>query len=65
MPYVTEANITDVVLDRWSAVLDPRLRQIMRSMISHLHAFVRDVEPSEKEWIAAIEWLTRTGQTLE
>ena len=62
MPYVTEANITDVVLDRWSAVPDPRLRQIMRAMISHLHAFVRDVEPSEKEWIAAIEWLTRTGQ---
>ena len=62
MPYVTESNITDVVLDRWNAVPDPRLREIMRSMIGHLHAFVRDVEPSEHEWITAIEWLTRTGQ---
>ena len=62
MPYVTESNITDVVLDRWNAVPDPRLREIMRSMIEHLHAFVRDVEPSEHEWITAIEWLTRTGR---
>jgi hydroxyquinol 1,2-dioxygenase len=61
MAYVTESNITDIVLDRWSAVPDPRLRKIMQSMIKYLHAFVRDVEPTEQEWIAAIEWLTRTG----
>jgi hydroxyquinol 1,2-dioxygenase len=62
MTYVTEENITDVVLERWSAVPDPRQRQIMQSMVRHLHAFVRDIEPSEQEWVAAIEWLTRTGQ---
>ena len=62
MAYVTESNITDIVLDRWNAVPDPRLRQIMQSMIKHLHAFVRDIEPTEQEWMAAIEWLTRTGQ---
>ena len=62
MPYVTERNITDIVLDRWCAVPDPRLRQIMQSMISHLHAFVRDIEPTEQEWMTAIEWLTRTGK---
>ncbi len=62
MPYVTESNITDIVLDRWKAVPDPRLRRIMQSMIGHLHAFVRDIEPSEQEWMAAIEWLTRTGK---
>jgi len=62
MPYVTESNITDIVLDRWRTVPDPRLRRIMQSMIEHLHAFVRDIEPSEQEWMAAIEWLTRTGK---
>ncbi len=62
MPYVTESNITDVVLDRWKAVADPRLYQIMQSMIRHLHVFVRDIEPTEQEWMTAIEWLTRTGQ---
>jgi hydroxyquinol 1,2-dioxygenase len=62
MPYVTESNITDVVLDRWKAVPDPRLLQIMQSMIKHLHAFIRDIEPTEQEWMSAVEWLTRTGK---
>jgi hydroxyquinol 1,2-dioxygenase len=62
MACVTESNITDIVLDRWKAVPDPRLRQVMQSMIEHLHAFVRDIEPTEQEWMAAIEWLTRTGK---
>jgi hydroxyquinol 1,2-dioxygenase len=62
MAYVTESNITDIVLDRWNAVPDPRLRRIMQSMIEHLHAFVRDIEPTEQEFMAAIEWLTRTGK---
>ena len=26
MPYVTEHNLTDVVLERWKAIPDPRLR---------------------------------------
>jgi hydroxyquinol 1,2-dioxygenase len=62
MPYVTESNITDIVLDRWNAVQEPRLRRIMQSMVKHLHGFVRDIEPTEREWLTAIEWLTRTGQ---
>jgi hydroxyquinol 1,2-dioxygenase len=62
MTYVTESNITDIVLDRWGSVPDPRLRKIMQSMITHLHAFVRDIEPTEQEWMAAIDWLTRTGK---
>ena len=34
----------------------------MQSLITHLHAFIRDIEPTEQEWITAIEWLTRTGK---
>ncbi|HWM99683.1 MAG TPA: dioxygenase [Streptosporangiaceae bacterium] len=62
MPYVTEKNLTDIVLDRWSKVPDPRLRQIMTSLIKHLHSFVREIEPTEAEWFTAIDWLTRTGK---
>ena len=43
MPYVTEQNLTDVVQERWQAVPDPRLRQVMQSLIKHLHAFVREI----------------------
>jgi hydroxyquinol 1,2-dioxygenase len=62
MPYVTETNLTDVVLERWKDISDPRLRQIMQSLIKHLHGFVRDIEPTQAEWAAAIDWLTRTGK---
>jgi hypothetical protein len=43
MPYVTEDNLTDVALEG-------RLRQIMQSLIKHLHRFVRDIEPMQAEW---------------
>ena len=46
MPYVTEDTLTDVVLQRWQQIPDPRLRQVMTSLIKHLHAFVREVEPT-------------------
>jgi hydroxyquinol 1,2-dioxygenase len=65
MPYVTEQNLTDVVLERWQAVPDPRLRQVMRSLIKHLHGFVRDVEPTGAEWYAGIDFLTQIGQTCD
>jgi hydroxyquinol 1,2-dioxygenase len=62
MPFVTERNLTDIVRERWKDIADPRLRRIMGSLITHLHAFVREVEPTEQEWMAAIDWLTRTGK---
>jgi hydroxyquinol 1,2-dioxygenase len=62
MPYVTEGNLTDVVLERWQDIPDPRLRQVMSAAIKHLHGFVREVEPTQEEWFAAIQFLTRTGQ---
>ena len=62
MAYVTEDNLTDVALERWKDIPDPRLRQIMQSLIKHLHGFVRDIEPTQAEWATAIDWLTRTGQ---
>jgi hydroxyquinol 1,2-dioxygenase len=62
MTYVTEQNLTDIAIERWKQIPDPRLRQVMSSLIRHLHAFVRNVEPTEAEWFAAIDWLTRTGK---
>ena len=29
MPYVTEANLTDLAVERWSQIQDPRLRQVI------------------------------------
>jgi hydroxyquinol 1,2-dioxygenase len=62
MPYVNEQNLTDVVLERWKNIPDARLKQIMQSLIGHLHGFVRDIEPTEAEWATAIDFITRLGQ---
>ena len=65
MPYVTEENLTDIVRQRWTDIPDPRLREVMQSLIKHLHAFVREVELTEAEWMAGIRWLTATGQASD
>jgi hydroxyquinol 1,2-dioxygenase len=62
MPFVTEANLTDIARERWNNIPDPRVRAIMTSLVKHIHAFVRDIEPTEAEWATAIDWLTRTGK---
>jgi protocatechuate 3,4-dioxygenase beta subunit len=41
------------------------VQQIATSLVKHLHAFVRDVEPTEAEWFVAIDFLTRTGQKCD
>jgi hypothetical protein len=58
----TEHNLSDAVLARIDAAPDPRLRQVMRSLVTHLHGFVREVELTEAEWFAGIRFLTETGQ---
>ena len=65
MTYVTEHNLTDLAIERWSNIDDPRLREVMMALIKHLHGFVREIEPSPKEWFAAIEWLTRVGKMCD
>lgn len=60
--YFTEADSADVVIARMAGAKDPRFREVMASVIRHLHAVVKEVEPTMEEWMAAIQFLTRTGQ---
>jgi hydroxyquinol 1,2-dioxygenase len=57
-----ENTITDAVLERLSFATSPRTREISEALVRHLHAFVREVRPTQEEWMAGIEFLTRTGQ---
>ena len=57
----SEKNLTAEVLGRISKTRDPRLKKVMTSFIKHLHAFVREVEPTPDEWFAGIRFLTETG----
>lgn len=44
---------------------DARLKQLMQSLVAHLHAFVRDVRLTEAEWSKAIEFLTAVGDITD
>ena len=61
----TESNLTDAVLARLDGAENPRFKQIMASLIRHMHEFVRDVELTEGEWFEAIKFLTATGQKCD
>lgn len=56
-------DITKAVLDQVAQADDPRTRVISEALVRHLHAFVREVEPTEAEWKQGIDLLTATGQT--
>lgn len=58
----TEENITGLAEQRWGTARDPRLAEVLTSLVRHLHDFARDVRLTEDEWMAGISWLTRTGQ---
>lgn len=60
-----ETKLTDAVIARLAPDADPRLRQIMTSLIRHVHGFVREVELTEQEWFEAIKFLTATGQKCD
>ena len=55
------AEITTAAIDSFDACPDPRLREIMRSLVWHLHAFASEVKLTEAEWTTAIDILTATG----
>ena len=44
---------------------DPRLAEITRALITHLHQFVSEVQLTRDEWFAGIEALTRTGHLCD
>jgi len=60
--YFTEENSAEVVISRMAAAQDERFKTVMSALIRHLHALVKEVEPTNAEWMAAINFLTRTGQ---
>ncbi|MEU9152905.1 intradiol ring-cleavage dioxygenase [Streptomyces sp. NPDC048417] len=60
-----EEQITRQVLASFGDCTDPRLREIMQSLVRHLHAFVREVRLTEGEWSKGIEFLTRTGHITD
>ena len=60
--YFTEENSAEVVIARNAKAPDARLAEVMAVVTRHLHAAVKEIEPTQQEWFEAIMFLTRTGQ---
>ena len=46
----TQEDVTPVVVDAYKNIDDARLREIVASLIKHLHDFARDVHLTEEEF---------------
>jgi hypothetical protein len=58
-------DITQAVLARLGDDVDPRFSEIIGAVVRHAHALVRELDLKPDEWMAAIEFLTRVGQTCD
>jgi protocatechuate 3,4-dioxygenase beta subunit len=57
-----QEDVTPVVIDAYENIEDPRLREIVTSLIKHLHAFAREVHLTEEEFQKGTEILAKLGQ---
>ena len=62
MQLIDEDTITQAVIARHAQVADPRLRDLMTSLVQHLHAFAREVRLTEPEWQAGLRLLAEAGR---
>ncbi len=61
----TPQQITDRVLRSFDRCPDDRLRELMQSLVGHLHAFASEVGLTGEEWERAIAALTRSGEITD
>jgi hydroxyquinol 1,2-dioxygenase len=57
---VTE--LTEEVVASFDDAASPRVREVLQSLVRHLHAFAADVSLTDEEWAHGIDFLTRAGQ---
>ncbi len=60
--FFAEHNSAEVVIARNAGTGNARLAEVMAILTRHLHAAVKEIEPTEAEWFEAIRFLTATGQ---
>lgn len=60
-----EARLIENVLRSFEQCTEPRTKQLMQSLVRHLHAFIREVRLTEAEWERSIEFLTAVGHITD
>src|SRR5471032_636337 len=57
-----QEDVTAVVVDAYKNIDDARLREVVTSLIKHLHDFARDVHLTEEEFQAGTQIIAKMGQ---
>jgi catechol 1,2-dioxygenase len=57
-----DPHFTQHVIDAMGSETSPRMREIMTSMIRHVHDFAREVELTIDEWMAGVQLMNWAGQ---
>jgi hydroxyquinol 1,2-dioxygenase len=60
-----EQAVTAEVVASFAGASSPRYREIMQSLVRHLHSFAREVRLTDAEWQQGIEFLTRAGHITD
>ncbi|NUB42787.1 intradiol ring-cleavage dioxygenase [Fertoebacter nigrum] len=61
--FFTEETSAEVVIARNANAGNERLKQVMAVITRKLHEAVKEIEPTQDEWMQAILFLTETGHT--
>lgn len=62
---ITPAEHLEEVQKSFDDSINPRLVEVMRVAVKHLHAFTAEVGLTHKEWFAGIDFLTQTGKMCD
>jgi hydroxyquinol 1,2-dioxygenase len=65
MRNLNQHTITQAVIDRLADTPDPRVKEVLTSLVRHLHDFAREVKLTESEWFQGIQFLTATGHKCD
>ena len=63
MQHIDQDTITQAVIARHTTAGDTRVREVMTSLVQHLHAFAREVRLTEAEWAEGVRFLGECGRS--
>jgi catechol 1,2-dioxygenase len=61
-PHKYDPNFTQNVINAMGPGTEPRMRQIMGSLIRHVHDFARENELTVDEWMQGVELINWAGK---
>lgn len=61
----SESTATAAVIKSFQETPDQRLKDVLSSLVTHLHAFIRESEPTQQEWERGIAFLTDVGHMCD